>query len=523
MKAENIIAAILIIVVVVVGGLPLLAMFTESLVVESEFSLYNYSKLFTSPNEILLLRNSFVLALVVAIISVSFGVLLGLALGKTNIPFRNVLTVILILPLLLPPFFNAFGWFYVFGRDGIVAQLLGTQVSSITSRFLFGFWGCALVLSTAFAPIPMLLTMSYIRYIPKTLEEAARLSSSWSSVLRNITLPMIRSGIVLSMVLVFLLTLGEVSVPLFLRFPVYAVQSLTEFAAFYDFGAATAAAVPLSLIALILLFAEGIYFKKKSYLADQAEAPMRIILNQKSKIVVFAFTLACTVCVILPLCMLIVHSGNYSTALQKLSGTVGRTFLCAAISATILTFIGFLSAFLARQKHLLSKWFNGIWLFLFALPGPVLGIALITLWNRPNTSFVYGSSVILILGFLAQYLLLPSRIMQIVLYTIPSSFEEAGRISGARWFPRIISITLPLSVSGLAAAWLVGFLFCVRDTGMSLLIYPPGKELISARIFTLMANTPLELIAACLTILMILVFIPMMMIVYFLKRRLPFA
>ena len=60
-----------------------------------------------------------------------------------------------------------------------------------------------------------------------------------------------------------LLTLGELGVPSFLRYEVFAVESFTQFAAFHNFGAATAAAVPLVLITLLVLFAEWRFFGSK--------------------------------------------------------------------------------------------------------------------------------------------------------------------------------------------------------------------------------------------------------------------
>jgi ABC-type Fe3+ transport system permease subunit len=54
-------------------------------------------------------------------------------------------------------------------------------------------------------------------------------------------------------VLIYLLSIGEISVPMYLRFPVYPVETLTQFAAFYDFRAANVAASPLFLFTLIVL------------------------------------------------------------------------------------------------------------------------------------------------------------------------------------------------------------------------------------------------------------------------------
>src|SRR5260370_5545578 len=89
------------------------------------------------------------------------------------------------------------------------------------------------------------------------LEEAGRLISGWPAVLRRITLALSTPGILFSLVLVFLLAIGELSVPSFLRFPVLPVLSFTQFAASYNFGAATAAALPLPALAFLCVLLDS--------------------------------------------------------------------------------------------------------------------------------------------------------------------------------------------------------------------------------------------------------------------------
>jgi iron(III) transport system permease protein len=43
---------------------------------------------------------------------------------------------------------------------------------------------------------------------------------------------------------------------------------------------------------------------------------------------------------------------------------------------------------------------------------------------------------------------------------------------------------------------MVAYIFCLRDTGISMMVYPPGHDTLPVRIFTLMANGSSELIAA---------------------------
>jgi iron(III) transport system permease protein len=110
----------------------------------------------------------------------------------------------------------------------------GSAAGEATSHWLFGLPGVVLVLATAFLPVVLLLTMTYLKAVNPTLEQAARLSSGWPAVLKSITIPLAAPGIVLSLVLVFLLVLGEFGAPAFLRVDVFPVASFTEFTAFYN-------------------------------------------------------------------------------------------------------------------------------------------------------------------------------------------------------------------------------------------------------------------------------------------------
>ncbi len=59
-----------------------------------------------------------------------------------------------------------------------------------------------------------------------------------------------------------------------------------------------------------------------------------------------------------------------------------------------------------------------------------------------------------------------------------------------------MQIVVPLSGRGLLAAWLLAYIFCVRDLGITMLVYPPGGDTLPVRTFTLMANGPPDLVAA---------------------------
>ncbi len=505
-----------VILLLVTGLLPLLVMFVKSILVDGHLSLVFYQGLLASGREWTLMGHSFALSLLTALLSTVIGVPLGILFSKTDLPLRRLFTVLFTIPLLVPPYISAVSWFDLLGREGLLAQYMGAAVAQATSSWLFSLSGCVVVLFSTFLPIVMLLTMTYLKTINPRLEEAGKLVSGWLRVLGEITIPLILPGVLLASMLVFLLTLGEFGVPSFLRYDVFPVESFIQFSAFYNFGAATAAAIPLVIITFFVLIAERIFLREKTYqlrpMSDSEQSPI-IELGVSRNWLTAAVALLCIIIVVIPLLVLVFQSLSmeaYKEALSRAGDSLVRSISYAAIGASILTVLGFLSGYLIYNR-VFRFWraIDSLTVFLFALSGTVIGIGLIALWNRPLTNFIYATPAIIILGYLAQYTVLSSRITVSTLAQIPPSMEEAAQVAGAGWFRRLSLIVAPLAMRGLVAGWLVGYIFCLRDMGITMLVYPPGHDTFPVRIFTLMANGSTELIAALCVIMIIATLLPL--------------
>ncbi len=499
---------------VVAGLLPVLSMLLKSIVVNGSFSLEAYKGVLTSSHQWKLMDNSLKLASLVTILTVAVGVPAGLVLEKTDLPMRRLLTPFFVVPLLIPPYILAVSWADLLGRDGLLAHSFG--YSPALTNLLFGLPGCVFVLFSIFLPIPILLTTAFLRTIDPELEEAGRLVTGWWGVIRGITLPLIMPGILLSAMLVFLLSFGEFSVPTFLRYQVYPVESFTQFSAFYNFKAATASALPLALVTLLLLFGETFFLKKHTYQlrpSPHHQGSLRIELKRHKPWVFALITGLVAVLVVVPIVVLVLQSGGlqwYQEAMRRAGFSLVRSVIYAAIGATLLTVLGFLTGYIV-QRRALSCWryVDSLTLFLFALPSTVVGIGLVSLWNTPWTNLIYGTPLIIIMGYLAKYTALTSRISVTQLAQVPFSLEEAAQIAGARWPRRMLFIVTPLSRKGLAICWVVGYLFALRDTGITMLVYPPGLETLPVRIYTLMANGSPQLVAALCVIMISVTVLPM--------------
>lgn len=479
------------------GLVPLLTLVGQSFNVSGEFSADRYLAAWSLPKTYALWGHSLALAGLTTLGAVMLGVPLGVLLGKTDLPGRRALVALFTLPLLLPPYFVALGWFALLGRDGWLGRLLPDAMATALAGALFGLPGCVVTLATVFLPLVMLATIAQLHGANPRFEEAARLSAPWPIVLCRITWPAIRPGVRTAALLVFLLALGELGVPMYLRYDVYPLAILTEFAAFYDFAAATAAAAPLALGVAVLLALTG----RARAMPDlgRAGTQLAIALGARRPLyatVVFVLLLAL---VVAPLAALAAHASfaDLVAAWRRAGDALGRSLWYAALAASLLAALGVALGLAWRTPARGATATRFLALLLLILPGSVLGIALIGFWNRPATAWFYASPGLLVLGYCLQYAALSGGVIATALRRIPPGQEEAAAGAGAGAWRRLAGIVLPQIRTGIALAFVLCFLFCLRDSGLAMLLYPPGEDTLPVRIYTLMANAPFGLVAAC--------------------------
>ncbi len=76
---------------------------------------------------------------------------------------------------------------------------------------------------------------------------------------------------------------------------------------------------------------------------------------------------------------------------------------------------------------------------------------------------------------------------------IPKSLDEAAQIDGITRFTRIQKILIPLITPTLFVTFIISFIFSIGELGTTIMLYPPGTEIMPIKVFTIMANAPQSL------------------------------
>ncbi len=441
-----------------------------------------------------LFLSSLGVASAVTILSLAIGLPLGVLLGRSDVPLRRVALWLHAFPLFVPPFLLALGWFHVLGRDGLAGSELG-------ARILFSAPGVVLVLALALAPIVTSLVAVGLQAVDPSLEEASLLVAGPRRAAAQILLPLIRPAIALAALIVFSLAFSELGVPMFLRLAVYPGMVFSRLGGVdYAPGEAFALALPLFAVAVGLLVFERRAAGRRSFavlgLRSREVADLRL---GRWRPAATAFAAVAALLPLVPLAALAIRAargGGFAELPQWIGTSAWNSLLDALLAGTFVLALAVVIGHAAARRRRGGAGLDALAVLAFVTPASVLGVGLVATWNRPSLQAVYGTSAIVALAYAARYGAVGLRTAAVSFSQASEHYEEAAAIGGARFLRRLGRILVPIHARGLAAAWLLAVVFCLRDLETAVLLYPAGQEPLTVRIFTLEANGPEAVVAA---------------------------
>ena len=153
-----------------------------------------------------------------------------------------------------------------------------------------------------------------------------------------------------------------------------------------------------------------------------------------------------------------------------------------------------------------------------AVPGLVLGVALVFVYLRFPVP-VYATLWILLIAYFTRFMPYGMRFASSSMRQLGGELEEAAKTSGAGWWQTFRRVLVPLLLPGLFAGWIYVLIVSMRELASSILLYTPGNEVLSVRIFELYESGRLTELAA-LGVLMMLVLVVLVAVAYRVGARL---
>lgn len=219
--------------------LPGLIMLAGVFFKNGHFTLSYVSEAFSDPNRIvtLLVNSGIVLSGTIAI-SIVIGSFLGFLAFRTNVPFRRMLVIALILASCIPLYAVMSSWMALFGKEFLMQKNLAA------------FW----IMGIAIMPLIALMLGIYFASGDRVLEEQVLLDTDEWGVFRYVTLPQASWGIIIAILIVTILTVSETTVTDVLDIRTFGEETRTQFALSSKPWQAAATALPLITINFIIGF-----------------------------------------------------------------------------------------------------------------------------------------------------------------------------------------------------------------------------------------------------------------------------
>lgn len=406
--------------------------------------------------------------------AVTLGTAAAWLTTRSDLPWRRLWSVLLILPLVFPSYIAAMAYLSATSSNGMLGGL-GIDFQ--------GFPAAWFLLSIFTAPYAMLTVRAGLQRVDASQQDAARtLGQSPTSAFFRITLPQLRRSLWAGALLIGLYTLSDFGA-------VYLLQEKTLTRQVYGTtfarpNAAAAYALVLVLLTLAIVFLEP---ARRPAPARRIRPPAPVALG-RWRWPAFGFcVLLMLASLALPLTTLVqwlLRAITLGEPLLSKPWIVANSLVLSAVASLLTTALALVPALLAwRYPGWRTRLVERGTYIAYAIPGVVIGFAFLSLSLQIGGWF-YQSLAILVLAFTVHFLPQASSTTGGSLAQIHPNLLDAGRTLGAPRREVLRTILLPLARPGLLAGAALVFLTCMKELPMTLLLRPTGFDTLATQIWS---------------------------------------
>ena len=474
------------------------------------FSLAAYRQLFDDPAYWRAVWNTAVFSGIATVVAVGLGALFAVLCHRTTMRFGRVFTVLLLAPIVLPPLGLMVGWTSIYGDSGYVTVVLA-KVLHLPVWQLSSVLGMGLLGATVFMPIAFLTCRAALEGTDSALEDAALgAGASPITVIRRITLPLLRPAILNSAILVFAISFEALGIPLILgqsaHIDLYASylyhgwqNSPTPDPAFVSAGAIVLIVFVSGLLLLrsVLLGAEQRFI---SVSGRRGGAHRPLDLGRWGPVATGVVALYVLVTAIVPMVGLMLMSfvqvlstlvppwqlitgDNWRIVLHDptLHRSIVNSLVLAGGGALLTVAVVVLATFVAhRSRFALRASLAPTLMYPRAVPGIALGIGFF--W----TYLMFTPGSLVRNNLWGELLVLSVRnltLAYIVIYPsmtrIGRDLDHAARASGAGWARTCRRILLPLLRPAVIGAYVLVFISMLNEFDALVFLAKPSTQVMS--------------------------------------------
>jgi putative spermidine/putrescine transport system permease protein len=220
------------------------------------FSLENYIRFFTDPFYVNVLVTTLRVAFICTFACLLLGFPLAYVLARTQSRHKNVLIMLVVLPLFVGNAVRAAGWMTLFGSRGALnSALIGLGLIEVPIEIMYSEFAVVVGIIAVNLPYMVLTLQSVLEGIQRSVEEAAfSLGANPAAMFRRVLVPLALPGIIAGVILTFILGMNAYATPVLLGGPQFKMMGPLVYDQFrlnnWPFGAAVAFVLMLATLVL---------------------------------------------------------------------------------------------------------------------------------------------------------------------------------------------------------------------------------------------------------------------------------
>lgn len=414
------------------------------------------------------------------------------------------LEIVFLIPFMTPPYIGSMGWILFMQKNGYLEQL-APGLAGLGGAF-FSFGGMVAIMSLHLYPFLYLLLRGALERIGGNMEEAAAvMGAPFMYRFRRVVSPLLLSAFVMGAMLVFVKTIAEFGTPVtFGKRIGYEVMTseIHKYISSWpiDFGKATSLSSVLLTTCLLVWYAQSLVNRKYTYGLVGGKGIRRSSMSSGSWLHwaggIYAFLLLLA-SVGIPYFSIVAAStmrlrgvglawDNFTLDFYKellswnspsMKALLTSLWLSLAAS-TIAVFLGtWFAVVIERSRSRLQRTIDLFSLLPNTVPGIVLVVGLILLWNSPWMPIpLYNTYGMVILTYVVLFVPYTVQYVKSAFTQIDPSLFHAGQVFGGKPGYIFRRVLLPLIIPGMLAGWMMTFTIASRELVGSLLILPPSVK-----------------------------------------------
>ena len=459
------------------------------------------------------------LALMTATGSTLLGLAFALAATRTPLPFKKGLRLLTVLPIITPPFVIGLALMLLFGRAGVVTELLSTLFGIEPGRWLYGLTGIWIAQVLSFTPIAFLVLIGVVEGVSPSLEEASQTlrADRWLTF-RRVSLPLMAPGLANAFLISFIESMADFGNPMVLGGS-HGVLSTEIFfsvvGAQNDPSRAAVLAMILLCFTLSAFIVQRVWLSGKSFatVTGKGDAGTHCGLPRGLRYGVYGLVIPWGLFTLVIYAMILVGGFVQSWGLDSsltlahyarafgLTWNDGQilwtgvawnsfwtTLEISLIAAPLTAAVGLLTAWLiVRQKFAGRQTFEFMLMLSFAIPGTVIGVSYIMAYNLPPLE-ITGTAIILVACFVFRNMPVGVRGGIAAMSQLDRSLDEASLTLRAGSFRTLRKVILPLLKPAISAALVYAFVRAITSISAVIFLVSAQYNMATSYIVGLVEN-----------------------------------